>query len=126
MTFAIPFLTKWLLGKWCERAAALITNAIFILAIASAVYGAYCWAWDRGRDHERGEWQAEVTKIRKARDDAMVKARKYDKIVADKGNAAITKKRKEIDDETANLPDQGLTARQRARANTELRRKQRR
>ena len=120
MGFLIPIAAK-MVGKRFAKAA----SWGFVLLIAGiAIWQIYSTIYDRGVQHERDEWVEEVAEIRKARDAAMIKANAYDKLVKAGGEKAITDKRKELDDETAKLPDKGLSARQRARADIELRRKQ--
>ncbi|SKB27333.1 hypothetical protein [Sphingopyxis flava] len=109
-----------------ERFAKLAAWAFVAMAVAGAVYAAYCWAWDRGRDHERAAWQVKVADIRKERDDAMAALGKRDAEDADALETSITENRKALDDEMANLPDQPLSNRQRARACRELMRQGRR
>lgn len=118
----LPLATR-LVGERFAKAASWV---FMLLLVAGAVYAAYCWAWDRGRDHERAEWQAKVVEIRKERDDAMAALGKHDAKDADALETSITKNRKALDDETANLPDQPLSDRQRARACRELMRQGRR
>lgn len=40
------------------RMATAAAWGIVLLIGASLLYAAYCWAWDRGRDHERAKWEA--------------------------------------------------------------------
>lgn len=56
-------MTKTSLGP--KAAAAVSWLATFALA-ALALYLAYSWAWDRGRDHERARWEAVAAKIEAA------------------------------------------------------------
>lgn len=109
-----------------ERFAKLASWAFVALLVLGAIYAAYCWAWDRGRDHERAAWEAAVAEIRKERDDAMAALGKQDAKDADALETSITENRKALDDETANLPDQPLSDRQRARACREFLRQGRR
>lgn len=44
--------------KLGQRVATIIAWGGVLLLIAAALCGAYCWAWDRGRDHERAKWEA--------------------------------------------------------------------
>ncbi|ALC12458.1 hypothetical protein [Sphingopyxis sp. 113P3] len=109
-----------------ERFAKAASWAFIALLVLGALYAAYCWAWDRGRDYERAAWQTEVAEIRKERDDAMAALGAADAKDADALETSITENRKALDDETANLPDQPLSDRQRARACRELMRQGRR
>jgi hypothetical protein len=112
-----------LLGRWMsQRIAGLVSGLIVGGLLCGALWGAYCWSWDRGRDHERAAWEARVKEVREKRQETAAAAAKTDVETATQSSAAITEKRKEIDNATANLPDQGLTPRQRARACAELRR----
>lgn len=45
-------------GRVGPRVASLIGHAIVAAILAGALYLAYCWSWDRGRDHERAKWEA--------------------------------------------------------------------
>lgn len=47
--------TKTALGP---KAAEWIARGAFLALAALALWLAYCWAWDRGRDHERVKWEA--------------------------------------------------------------------
>lgn len=113
-----PFLARWA----SERVAKVLSSALVLALLCGALYAAYSWSWDRGRDHERAEWQAQVEKVRAKRRKAAELAAEDDAKIAAEAATPITEKRKEIDNATANLPDQSLTARQRARACAELRR----
>jgi hypothetical protein len=118
IAFLIPLAAK-IVG---ERFAKLASWGIVALAIGAALWGAYSWAYGQGVIAERAANEAEVAAIRKERDAAMVRATKTDAGIAEKGSAAITEKRKEIDDAIKGLPDKTLSDRQRARACAELRR----
>lgn len=112
-----------LLGRWAsERVAKALSCAIVVAALCGLLWGAYSWSWDRGRDHERAAWQAEIAKVKAKRQKAAETAADADAKIAAEAATPITEKRKEIDNATANLLDQALTARQRARACAELRR----
>jgi len=47
--------TKTALGP---KAAEWIARGAFLALAALALWLAYCWSWDRGRDHERAKWEA--------------------------------------------------------------------
>lgn len=47
-------LASAIVGNRLAKAGAWI---IIALALVGAVYAAYCWSWDRGRDHERAKWE---------------------------------------------------------------------
>ena len=36
---------------------------IVLLVALLSLYGAYSWAWDKGRDHERARWEAASAKV---------------------------------------------------------------
>ena len=105
-----------------SRVAKHASYVVCILAICGALYGAYCWAWDQGRDHERQAWNDKVSEIRAKRQSQADRAATGDVVIADQATTAIEDRRKELDNATAKLPDQELTPRQRARADAELRR----
>lgn len=102
--------------------SARVANLVVMLAICGALYGAYCWAWDQGRDHERTAWNEKIQEIRAKRQRQADTAATGDVAIADQATTAIEDRRKELDNATAKLPDQGLTPRQRARSDAELRR----
>ena len=62
IAFLLPLATR-LVG---ERFAKLAAWAFMLLLASGAIYAAYCWAWDRGRDHERARWEAASAKVEKA------------------------------------------------------------
>lgn len=106
------------------RVAKLLSYALTILAIGGALYGAYCWAWDQGRDHERNRWEQAAKKAREKRQEQADQAETQDVETRTQTTTAIDERRKELEDATAKIPDQGLSDRQRARAAAELRRQQ--
>lgn len=108
------------------RVARLASWAIVALLALAALYAAYLWAYGNGRDDERAAWVQKVAEIRKERDDAMAALGEQDADNAGAIETNITENRKALDDETANLPDQPLSDRQRARACRELVRQGRR
>lgn len=99
MTFLIAQLGAWLSGKLLGRLGGRITQkaadmlSVWIVALVGllisvgALYGAYCWAWDKGRDHERARWEAASAKIEAA-----------DKVADEKGLATAGETKKDIDD----------------------------
>jgi hypothetical protein len=80
----------------------------------------------RATERERLAWVEKVADIRKERDAANVKAIEADTLMAAASELLIQQERREIDSATRDIPDQGLTARQRARTCIELRRQGRR
>lgn len=48
------------------RAAAWAARGVVFGLTLLALYLAYSWAWDRGRDHERARWEAAAAKIEAA------------------------------------------------------------
>lgn len=48
------------------RTAKALSWGIVGLLCALAVYAAYSWAWDRGRDAERDRWEAASAELEKA------------------------------------------------------------
>ncbi|MFN3473584.1 MAG: hypothetical protein ACK4ZW_06010 [Blastomonas sp.] len=103
-----------IIGKWklCAGLAALVILACNL---------SYCTGRKHGRDTERASWQAKAAKAEKAAQRASEAANARDEQLRQTGRDIITK-RKELDDAVANLPDQGPSARQRARICAELRR----
>jgi len=126
MTLALPFVTRWLLGRFGERTARWISELIGLALLGLALWFAYSWAWERGRAHEEAANAAEVLKIREERDAAMAELGRQDAEAAEGVEDTITRNREELDHETAPLPDRPLSDRQRARACRELVRQGRR
>lgn len=93
---------------------------------AVALFFAF-WLWGEHR-HSAGYNQRvkeEAEEQRQAEEEQerkRIEAERGDKKTKNSGDKAIADRRKDLDDAKANLPDQGLTARQRARACAELRR----
>lgn len=48
------------------KAAKLAAWGMFALLASLALWAAYSWAWDRGRDYERDRWEAAAAKIEAA------------------------------------------------------------
>ena len=82
----------------------------------------YCAGERTGREDERAAWEQEVAEIRAERDEAAKRAAMADEALADQVAKNILERRKELDDATANIPDQELSARQCARVAQLLRR----
>lgn len=93
-----------------------------VVAIIAACGLSYCAGERTGRADERALWEAEVAEIRADRDKAMSRAAELDELLAASTDASIIERRKELDDATEELPDQGLSARQCARARQQLQR----
>ena len=79
-----------------------------------------------GEGREAAKWKKEVAQIEEERDAALLVASEKDALIAAAGNAAIEKAQKELEDATKDIPDQTVSARQRARACYELQRQGRR
>ena len=45
------------------RTAGWIARGVLASLAFLALYAAYSWAWDRGRDHERARWEAASAKV---------------------------------------------------------------
>ena len=95
-----------------------------LAVVALTLWGNHRYA--AGRAEEAEAWEAEVAEIRRERDAAAAKAKRADLALRAAGLETISERRKELDNATADLPDQGLTPRQRARVCAELRRTGRR
>lgn len=65
--------TKTALGP---KAAEWIARGAFLALAALALWLAYCWAWDRGRDDERAKWEAAAEHLEDA--DAAADAKAVD------------------------------------------------
>lgn len=48
------------------KAAKLAAWGFMLLLAFLALYAAYSWAWDRGRDSERARWEAASAKVEQA------------------------------------------------------------
>ncbi|WP_110298676.1 hypothetical protein [Blastomonas natatoria] len=92
----------------------IIAAAVIVLACQLS----YCRGYDRGVSVERASWQAKSAAIIDRRVKAAAAAEKRDAAIKAQGQAIIDR-RKELDDATAGIPDQGLSARQRARVERE-------
>lgn len=109
-------------GAFLDKLTAnLRTYAIIAGVVILACNLSYCTGRNHGRDAERAIWQAKVAKAQEAAQKAAEAANTRDEALRQKGQDIIDK-RKELDDATADIPDQGLSARQRARVCAELRR----
>ena len=91
-------------GRVGPRVASLIGHAIVAAIIAAILYGAYCWSWDRGRDHERAKWEAAAEILEDA--DAIADAEALDVAHETKGtidaqNAAAHDAARDSDDPLA-------------------------
>lgn len=63
--------TKTALGP---KAAAWIVRGVALALAALALWLAYSWAWDRGKDHERAKWEAAAEILEDADDIADAEA----------------------------------------------------
>lgn len=106
-------------GTRAAKPVAWLLGCVAALALLYGAYSAIYRAGERGADRR---WEAKTAEIRSARDAMALKAAELDALLARETSAPVKEKRKEIDDAVANLPDQGLSPRQRARACAELRR----
>lgn len=102
------------------RAAQFVAYGITAALAAAALYLAYSWAWDRGRDHQRDIDERRIDEVIAERNAAMEQAGARDAAEAGVIEDHITQNRKELDDATASIPDRPLSDRQRARACREL------
>lgn len=66
------------------KAAKLLAWVGVLLLAVLALYAAYSWAWDKGRDHERAKWEAAAEILRDA--DAAADAEALDVATETKGN----------------------------------------
>lgn len=119
----IAMLLGWGLS---QKAAKLVAYVGVPLLIIAALAGGLWWlradAYSDGEKAERGRWE---TKIERAKAEQAKRERTADaNLQTQKGrdDAAAAARQQEIDNATRNIPDQGLSARQRARACLELRR----
>lgn len=82
--------------------------------------------YDLGRADEREAWEAEVASIRAERAALALVVADQDAQLAAKANQTIEERREELDNAVADIPDQALTDRQRARVCAERLRQGRR
>lgn len=81
----MSIIAYWLMGKLgiSARLASLITWAASVLLVLLALWLAYSWAWDKGRDHERAKWEAAAEILKDA--DAIADAEALDVAAETKG-----------------------------------------
>ena len=120
MSIVLGFLTGGF--NWLKGLPWQVWAGIALLALCGL---SYCAGERSGKAEERSKWEAEVAEIRAEREEAAKRAEELDDALAIQIAATITQRRQELDDVTANLPDQELTARQCARIDSELRRARR-
>ena len=120
-TIILKFFIARLGARWGPIAAYGLALALFAAAVAWGVSRIYAAGYQAGGDARDQARKAETEAIIEKRVAAAIAAYKRDQAIKDGGEAAIAKRRKELDDATANLPDQPLSERQRARACRELR-----
>lgn len=116
MSFLLSFAMgglNWLKGLPWQAWAAIAAVALCGLS--------YCAGERSGKLNERDKWEERVSEIRAERDKAMRDAAESDRALQLQIDASIDGRRKELDDETADIPDQELTARQCARVAQQLR-----
>lgn len=96
-----------------------------VWAILGAILLAWLWGnsrYDDGRDDERAVQEQRDKQAREQQQKNEREAAANDSKTKREGEKTITDRRKDLDDAKADLPDQGLTDRQRVRACAELRR----
>lgn len=92
------------------------------LLLGSIIAGSYLKGRSDGKGLERAKWERSVKKTIEDRWQAYVEINKEDLELTSKVEDSIQQRREEIDNAKADIPDQGLTDRQRVRACAELRR----
>lgn len=73
------------------KAARLLAWVGVLLLAVVALYAAYSWAWDKGRDHERTKWEAAAEILRDA--DAAADAEALDVATETKGTIDASNER---------------------------------
>lgn len=73
------------------KAAKLLAWVGVLLLAGLALYAAYSWAWDKGRDHERAKWEAAAEILEDA--DAIADAEALDVAAETKGTIDATNER---------------------------------
>ena len=109
-------------GKVLDAIKGVPLSVWIIAALVAAVPINGCVQYRSGVSNERAVNEAAVAKIRAERDALAVVLATEDQTIATGGQTAIEERRKVLDNATEDLPDQGLTDRQRARVCSELRR----
>lgn len=119
----LSVLTGWGLS---ERIAKLIAYVGIPLLILAAVGVGLWWlrhdAYGDGERHERAAWEAKAAEMARQAAELQRRADQLRQAAEQQDEARIATNRKEVDDAVKNIPDQGTSARQRARACLELRR----
>lgn len=77
--------------KLGQRAATMVAWGGMLLLVAAALWLAYSWAWDKGRDHERAKWEAAAEILKDA--DAIADAEALDVAAETKGTIDATNQR---------------------------------
>lgn len=108
----------WGWVAWIWKNKKLIAGVLGWLLIGPA----WLHGCSHGQNIERLENEKNVAAIIAKRWKAKVAADRRDHAIATRGAAIIRDRRKDLDNAKINIPDQGLTARQRANACAQLRR----
>jgi hypothetical protein len=62
----IGFIANLLAYVMKPKRAAWVARGLVLLVIAGALYAAYCWAYDNGKDTERAKWEAAAEHLEEA------------------------------------------------------------
>ncbi len=88
----IGFIANLLLYRGVSaKVAGWVARGIVLLVVAAALYAAYSWAWDQGRDHERAKWEDAAKILEDA--DAIADAEALDVAAETKGTIDATNER---------------------------------
>lgn len=107
-------------GEMLDRLTGIPWRRYLIIAgvCLACINLAYCRGHSAGVSSERASWERKSAVIVAKRVAAALHAEKRDAAIKAQGQDIINR-RKELDSATADIPDQGLSARQRARVDRE-------
>lgn len=113
---------RWFLKAGLGGYANWVSVAGIGLVLMALGTGIYIKGRVDGKNLERISWEKHVDTVIENRWKAKVKADTQDLQTRNQGNTAIEQRREGLDNAKQDLPDQGLTDRQRARGCAELQR----
>lgn len=119
----IATLMGWGLGARAAKLIAYVGIPLLILAVV----GGGIWflrhdAYNDGQRDERAAWEIKAAEMKALAEKLQRHADTLRQAASDLDKTRIATNRKEVDDATRNIPDQGTSARQHTRACIELRR----
>lgn len=119
----IATLMGWGIGSRAAKLIAYVGIPLLILAaIAGSVWFLRHDAYKDGQRDERAAWELKAAEMKALAEKLQRKADQLRQTAEQADRSRIATNRKEVDDATRNIPDQGTSDRQRTRACIELRR----